>query len=63
MVFYMIAAAGNQIYINVLISGFCAFTVLLSRLILKERIGKRQAVWIELTIACIIVFAVIDEAF
>ena len=63
MVFYMIAAAGNQIYTNVLISGFCAFTVLLSRLILKERMGKRQAVWIGLTIACIIVFAVIDEAF
>lgn len=62
-VFFMIAAAENQVFTNVLISGFCVFTVLLSRLILKETIEKHQAVWIGFTITLIVVFTVVDEMF
>ncbi len=61
MVFYMIAVSRNQIYTNVLISGFCIFTVLLSRVFLKEKLAKNQFLWIGFTIACIIAFAAVDE--
>lgn len=63
MVFYFVAVAGNQIYTNVLVSSFCVFTVLLSRLILKEKIGKKQAICIGATIACIIIFTATNELF
>lgn len=63
MLFYMIAAAGNQIYTNILISGFCALTVILSRWILKEKIGKKQAFWVGFTVVCILAFSVVDEMF
>ncbi|MDO4219223.1 MAG: hypothetical protein Q4C78_04460 [Synergistaceae bacterium] len=62
-IFYMIAVAGNQIYTNVIISSFCVFTVLLSRIILKEKIEKSQAVWIGLTVSCIILFTAANEIF
>ena len=60
-IFYMIAAARNQIYTNVLISGFCAFTVLFSRMILKERIGKKLKIAVAFTIVFIVFFSVADE--
>ena len=61
MLFYMMAAARNQIYTNVLVSGFCAFTVLLSRWILKERIGKKLRIAVAFTIGCVLLFSIADE--
>lgn len=57
----MIAIAINPFYTNVLVSSFSIFTVVFSRIILKEKINKKQYFWIGLTIACIILFTIVDE--
>ena len=61
MILYMLAVSKNPIFTNIIVSGFCAFTVLFSRIILKEKLEKRQEVCVLFTIICILVFAVLDE--
>jgi len=63
MIFYMIAVSKNAIYTNVLISSFCVCTVILSKILLKEKTNKKLDVWIFFTIVCIIAFAIVDEMF
>lgn len=59
---YVYAIADNSILAAPLVSGYCLFSVLFSRIFLKEKLTRRQYAAIALAIVGIIILGVYDEA-
>ena len=60
--FYVYAIAANPIMAAPLISSYCLFSVILSRIILKEKLTARQSGAIAVAICGIVIMGVFDGA-
>ncbi len=61
LAFYMLAISRNPLYTDVLTSSFCIFAVLLSKIVLKEKLKKSQKIWTAITLFAVVSFVVVDE--
>lgn len=58
---WMLAVALNQIYTNIIISTYCIMTLILSRILLKEKFGRKETTLIIAIIISVVSFLTIEE--